>query len=261
MKFSIVTPSLNCGSYIRRNISSIRAQGFSSNQLEHWVIDGGSTDGTIDILGSEPGLHWISESDAGLSDAVNKGIRRAKGEWIIWLNADDELAPSALQTFSEEAERSPGISMFCGGQKVFGYDGELEVVSKGWSYTFEDLLTRRTAINQASTFVHRRVYERVGLLDPTFRFAMDYEWVVRAVQKFECGRVDTVLTHYHRRVGSIMDAGIAGQHREYLRVAKQYRRSPFGVLQMKIRCYLATDFLRRRPWIRQTVRQMKSLAR
>ena len=148
--FTIVTPALNCGCYLPRNLASIQSQGLQPGEVEHWVIDGGSTDGTLELLQKQTGLKYISEKDKGLSDAVNKGLRRATGEWIIWLNADDELAAGALALFKEAVQKYPGIYLFCGRQEVLGYDGALETVSDGWDYNLKELLGMRTAILQAS---------------------------------------------------------------------------------------------------------------
>ena len=155
MLFSIVTPSLNCKDFITDNIASVRKQGFGPDELEHWVIDGGSTDGTLDILARETDVKWISEPDKGLSDAVNKGIERAAGEWILWLNADDYLADNALKTLIEYARKYPDIRVFCGDETVLRYDGTVEQTLQGWDYSLEGLLGTRTSMNQASTFVHR----------------------------------------------------------------------------------------------------------
>ena len=258
MKFSIVTPSLNCAAYIARNIRSVREQNCAPGELEHWIIDGGSTDGTIEILKREPDIKWISEKDDGLPDAVNKGIKRSNGEWIIWLNADDALAPGALRIFLDEERYHPECAIFCGAQKVFDYEERLEAVTPGWDYDLRDLIGKRTAIIQASTFVHRRVYDQVGLLDTTFRYAMDYEWVVRAMQSFACRPIDAVLTYYYRRRGSIMDKGIAGQHREFLRVRRMYHKSPWNLAELRLRFYLATDFLRRNHKLRACIRRIKT---
>src|SRR5205807_7558396 len=116
---------------------------------------------------------------------------------------------------------------------------------------------RRTAINQAATIVHRRVYEKVGLLDTTFRFAMDYEWVVRAVHALRCQPLPDVLAHYHRRHGSIMDAGIAGQHREFLRVRRMYGKGRWELAELKFRFYLATDWLRQISPVRKLIQYLK----
>jgi len=257
--FSIVTPALNVALLLPRNLASVRNQGLADDEIEHWVIDGGSQDGTVEFLRQQSDLKFISEKDCGLSDAVNKGIRRATGEWIIWLNADDELAPGALKAFKESLKQYPHCRMFCGGQKVFGYDGQLEQTTEGWDYNVKKLLASRTAIIQASTFVHREVYEKVGLLDVECHDAMDYEWTVRAAHQFRCQALQVVLTHYHRRPGSIMDAHMAAFFRTFLRVRRRYRQSYFTPAEFRIRFYLATEPIRRVRWIRSGVRSVKRL--
>ena len=255
--FTIVTPALNCGSYLLRNLASVRIQGLPPEEIEHWVIDGGSSDNTVEILRQQPNLKYISEKDKGLSDAVNKGLRRASGEWIIWLNADDELAPGALPAFKRAVEEHPGVYLFCGRQEVLRYDGTTETISDAWDYNLKDLLGTRTAILQASTFVHRSVYEKVGLLDLNCRYAMDYEWTVRAAHHFRCQPLPVLLTRYHRRQGSIMDVHIADQFREFLRVRRQYHQSYFARGEWRIRLYLLTNPLRRLSGLRKAVRQIK----
>ena len=257
-RFTVVTPSLNCGRFLPRNLRSIESQEVPGDWIEHWVIDGGSTDDTLRILAQHPRVQFVSEMDRGLSDAVNKGIRRAHGEWILWLNADDELAPGALRHFLDALDQFPSDRIFCGAQKVFDYEGQLVGVTSGWDYRLPELLGPRTAILQASTFVHRSVYETVGLLDESFRYAMDYEWTVRAMHRFSCRPLPWVLTHYHWRRGSIMDAGIAGQHREFLRVRRQHGRSYFEPAEWRIRFYLATDCLRRNRELRKAVQRIKA---
>src|SRR5690242_6170054 len=124
--FTIVTPALNCAVYLPRNFASVHCQGLPIGEIEQWVIDGGSSDGTIELLKQQPHIKYVSEKDKGLSDAVNKGIRRATGDWIIWLNADDELASGALRGFKDILRQNPGVYLFCGKQEVVGYDGALE---------------------------------------------------------------------------------------------------------------------------------------
>ncbi len=254
--FTIITPALNCRELLPRNIASVRAQRLT-NQIEHWVIDGGSKDGTVEFLQTQPDVRFISEKDNGLSNAVNKGIQRATGEWIIWLNADDELAVNALSEFLKLVRQFPNTYVFSGSQKLFGYDGSLERISEGWDYNLKDLLGRRPAIVQASTFVHRLVYEKVGLLDESCRYAMDYEWTVRAMHHFRCQPLPIVLTHYHRRPGSITDAGMPNSFHEILRVRRKYGKSRVELAEWRFRFYIWTEPLRRVIWLRRAVRAIK----
>ena len=257
--FSIVTPALNARAFLPRNFASVRAQGMAAGDLEHWVIDGGSKDGTVEWLQAQPDAMFISEKDRGLSDAVNKGLQRATGAWILWLNADDELAPGAMAKFKAAVERFPDARVFCGAEEMRGYDGTVEEVLQPWDYNLKELLGTRIAINQAATWVHRSVYARVGVLDVGIRYAMDYEWAVRAMREFRCQPIPDLLAIYHRRPGSIMDAGIAGQHREFLQVRRQHGMSRLSWAELTIRFYLLTEPLRQRRWLRSLVRQVKSL--
>ena len=258
MIFSVVTPSLNCRSYIANNLESVRQQGLG-DQLEHWVIDGGSTDGTVDLLKNQSDIQWISEPDNGLSDAVNKGILRASGDWIIWLNADDILAPNACRVFLEFAERYPETRVFCGHQTILGYDGEVEQTIEAWDYNLDELLEMRVGVNQASTFVHRTVFDSVGLLDVDNRYAMDYEWVVRAMHHFKCVPIPHVLSYYRRRRGSIMDANMKRQFEEFLRIRRKYARPYLSRAELFMRFYICSDWLRRIRWIRRGVRKLKGM--
>lgn len=257
--FTVITPALNCGAYIRHNIDSVHRQGLSPDRLEHWVIDGGSTDNTVEILKSIPDVQWISEPDKGLSDAVNKGLMRARGEWIAWLNADDELYPGALNTVLDWATQHPNIDIFCGDEIILRYDGTQEQVVKGWTYTYDALLARRPGINQASTFLRRRLVERIGGLDVTNHYAMDYEWLVRATQVAECVYIPQILSIYHRRQGSITDSHLADQFRIFLAVRRTHNRKRTEYLEWLSFYYLATEPWRRMRWFRRIVRRIKRL--
>jgi glycosyltransferase involved in cell wall biosynthesis len=257
MIFSVVTPSFNCKDFILENIQSVRDQGFGPQELEQWVIDGGSTDGTVDILGSQRGIQWVSERDNGLSDAVNKGIQRAKGDWIIWLNADDLLAKDACQVFVQYVAKYPEVRLFAGDLIFLSADGTIEQTSPGWAYNFDDLLGPRAGINQPSTFVHREVYQKVGLIDVSIRYAMDYEWVVRAVQHYKCVHIPHVLSYSRRRKGSLSDAHLPAHFREFIRQRRKYGKSRFSRAELCMWFYIYTDWLRQVRFVRRGVRRIK----
>ena len=259
MLFSIVTPSLNCGDFIRKNFASIRQQGFGPEELEHWVIDGGSTDGTLDLLKCERNVKWISEPDKGLSDAVNKGIQRARGDWILWVNADDFLADNALKVFLDYTRQYPDIRIFCGDQTVLRYDGSIEMTKPAWDYNLKELLGTRTSINQASTFIHREAYDRVGLLDVSDRYTMDYEWLVRAMHFYKCVPIPQMLTYYRRRKNSITDAHTVKQFERFLELRRKYKQPCFSRAEFRVRFYLCTEPLRRIRPLRRFVRGIKEL--
>src|SRR4051812_45646954 len=119
---SIVTPCLNSASTLREAIASVRAQGLG-DALEHVVVDGGSTDGTIEILRDAPDVSWASEPDRGLSDAMNKGVNRARGTFIGWLNADDYYLPGALERVRSELLAQPAAGWLPGPCLIVDRDG------------------------------------------------------------------------------------------------------------------------------------------
>jgi glycosyltransferase involved in cell wall biosynthesis len=259
MMFSVVTPSFNCGPFILENFRSVQSQGCGAEQLEHWVIDGGSTDGTVELLKKQPGIQWVSEKDHGLSDAVNKGIQRAQGDWIIWLNADDFLAPDAIRTFKEYLARHPSGRVFAGDCNYIRADGSVEQRVAGWDYNLNDLLGCETGINQPSTFVHREVYAKVGLLDVDSRYIMDYEWVVRAMHAYQCIPIPHVLACSRRRQGSITNVHLLEQFKGFLEQRRKYNRPYLSRAEFKIRFFIWTDFLRQNRWLRARVRAVKRL--
>lgn len=184
MKFSIVTPSYNQAGFIERTIRSVLDQR-GDFELEYLVIDGGSTDGTQEILERYRGrLSWISEPDAGQVDAIGKGFTRASGEVLAWLNSDDAYLPGALDAVAR-ALRQPG-ARWCFGQCLVVDEADREIRRAiSWyknrllrRYTLRRLLTK-DFISQPATFFRRDLLEEAGPLDPGYRYAMDYELWLR----------------------------------------------------------------------------------
>lgn len=177
--FSIVTPSYNYGRYIRDCIESVASQ--QGVTFEHLVQDGGSTDETLSILAEYPHLSVVSEPDSGMSEAINKGFRRARGKWVMWLNTDDVLLPGALKTVADFLEM-PG----CEADVVYGgwrlVDEKLHVIRQMEALPFDARMVAMYACYMASTalFLKRETtIERGLLVDESFRFIMDGEYYCR----------------------------------------------------------------------------------
>jgi glycosyltransferase involved in cell wall biosynthesis len=176
---SVVTPCLNPGSYLAQAMDSVANQARPA--LEHIVVDGGSTDGTVASLAARAGrLSWISEPDGGQADAVNKGLSRVRGGIVGWLNADDLYLPDTLARVAEFFAATPGIDVVYG-DCYYLYEErsphETRLV-RGRPFDLDALLDAGCYIPQPSAFWRRRVHS-LGLLDPAFRFAMDYEYWLR----------------------------------------------------------------------------------
>lgn len=188
-KISVIIPSLNQGDFIETAIHSVIGQNYPA--LELWVIDGGSTDKTLEKLRTLPSsVHWISEKDAGQTDAINKGLRRATGDILAYLNADDVLLPGSLFVVAEAFQNHPNILWLTGRCKIV--DRNLRE-TRSMITLYKNLLLGLKSltilyitnyISQPSTFWRRELMEEIGYFDENLRFVMDYEYWLRAWQKF-----------------------------------------------------------------------------
>lgn len=179
MKFSIVTPSYNYGSYIETAIESVLAQASDGIEIEHIVVDAGSTDSTVEVLERYPHLIWTSEPDKGMSDGINKGFRRATGDWMMWLNADDGLRPGALASVVAHIARHPKADVVYG-DCVF-VDSKFKEIRRQYQHGFDHfvLLYGGCYIPSTSCFFQRAIIDEGHLLDIEFRVCMDFEYFVR----------------------------------------------------------------------------------
>ena len=177
-RVSIVTPSYNQGRFIEETIRSVLLQGYPD--LEYMVVDGGSTDESVQIIRKyAPWLaFWVSEKDNGQSHAINKGWRRAQGDIIAYLNSDDRLEVGALRWVAETFLAQPGLAVVYGDRNMVNGKGQLIRQLTSWPYDRAQLMLA-DYIHQASTFVRRCALEQVGLIDESFHMCMDYDYWVR----------------------------------------------------------------------------------
>jgi len=180
---SLITPSLDQASYILQTIDSVLAQSYSN--IEYFVIDGGSTDGTRNLLENYGKkfhqIKWLSEPDCGQATAINKGWRIANGEIFAWINADDIYLPGALNIVSEYLLQHPNVDIVYGDCDYIDEVGQTLGVYPTYPYDYENLV--KFAINyipQPGTFIRRRVLESIGFLDETLHYVMDYDYWLRA---------------------------------------------------------------------------------
>lgn len=176
MKFSIVTPSFRQGEFIERTLASVASQ--AGPEVEHFVMDGGSKDGTVEVLRRHAGIHWVSEPDRGQAHAVNKGIRASGGEIIGWLNSDDVYYPGALARVAACFRAHPEAGV------VYGMADHIDVEDRPFEpYPAEpwslDRMKETCIICQPAAFFRRDVVARHGELDESLQYCMDYEFWLR----------------------------------------------------------------------------------
>lgn len=177
MKVTIITPSFNQGKYIEKTINSVLSQNILD--LEYIVMDGGSTDETIDILHKySDKIIWKSEKDRGQTDAVNKGIRKSTGDIIGWLNSDDIYYPNAINKVLDVFSKNPQINVVYG--NAYHIDKEDKVIEEYYTEDFDyERLKEVCFICQPSLFFRKQVIEKYGYLDDSLQFCMDYDYWLR----------------------------------------------------------------------------------
>jgi glycosyltransferase involved in cell wall biosynthesis len=171
---SIITPSFNQGRFLEETLLSVARQNYGL--IEHIVVDGGSTDGSVDILRKNEHLLacWISEPDKGQSDAIRKGFSMAKGSVLAWLNSDDLLAPSAVRIAVDYFQRDPSLGVVYGDRLHIDIRGNVVGVCRCPEY-YSKMLSRHKTLPQEATFFRRSVYEEVGGIDVSLHYVMDFD--------------------------------------------------------------------------------------
>jgi glycosyltransferase involved in cell wall biosynthesis len=198
---SIVTPSYNKGRFIEETILSVKNQTYP--HIEHIVMDGGSTDGTLDILKKySNNLIWISEPDKGQADAINKGWKMAKGEILAYLNADDTYMPWAVETAIKFLEQNPDLDMVYGDCNIIDEQGTVIDRYPSTEFDLIKLVSSQNMIPQPTVFFRRRVLDNVGYLDTNLHLAMDYDFWIRIALKSRIRYIPKVLANFRLCAGT-----------------------------------------------------------
>lgn len=178
-KITIITPSYNQGEFIEETIRSVLLQGYPN--LEYIIMDGGSTDGTLQIIKKyEKNLaYWTSEKDEGQANAINKGLQKATGEIVAWLNSDDIYLPGTLFTIARAFVNNPSVVLVYGEVEVINEKGQKLFKLKSSPFNLMDMIEKRNFIRQPATFWKREIHRNIGFLDATFSYAFDFDFWIR----------------------------------------------------------------------------------
>lgn len=233
MLVSIVTPSYNQARYLEETMRSVLEQDYP--HIEYIVVDGGSTDGSREIIEkyADRLAWWISEKDRGQTDAINKGFARARGEVLAWLNSDDTYQPGAVREAVEFLQRNPQVGLVYGDANYIDEHGRVIGRFPAAQTDYRRLRQGYVHIPQQSAFFRADLWRRVGPLDASFYFAMDYDLWVRLAR-------EAPIVYYPRLWANFRlhsDAKtIAADDRcwpEMLRVHYRDGGSPFAVIVLK----------------------------
>lgn len=209
---SIITPSYNQARFLEATLQSVLRQRYSN--LEYLVVDGASTDGSVDIIKryADRLAWWVSEPDKGQADAINKGFRRASGEIVAWLNSDDLYLPDAISEAVAVFQTHPEASLIFGDAVSADAEGRLLNHLPAGDLSLPDLL-RFKIITQPAVFMRRAVLEKVNYLDPSYHFFLDHHLWIRMAREAEIvhhGRTWAV-SRYHKEAKNVYMADQCGE--------------------------------------------------
>ena len=179
---TIVTPSYNQASYLERTLTSVLEQDYP--RLEYLVVDGASTDGSLEVIKkyADKLTWWVSEKDSGQAEAINKGLSRAKGDILAWLNSDDYYLPRAISSAVKVFQDNPDVVLVYGNMLAVDEHGQITNELNYRQLTLEDLLCFQI-IGQPAVFFRREAFEKAGQLDTTYHYLLDHHlWLRIALQ-------------------------------------------------------------------------------
>jgi glycosyltransferase involved in cell wall biosynthesis len=232
---SIITPSYNQAEFIESTIRSVLDQGY--DPLEYWILDGGSTDGTVAILERyKDRLRYVSQKDGGQAAAINDGFSRTSGEIVAWINSDDVYAPETFAAVADYFTSHPDIDWLYGRCPIIDRQGKLH---RGWITQYKEFWMRRYSykrmlienfLSQPAIFFRRRLLERVGSLDPGYHCAMDYDLWVRMGAVATPAFLDRELAYFRSYGINKMSAQYVTSFNEELEAAKRVSDGKHPVL-------------------------------
>jgi glycosyltransferase involved in cell wall biosynthesis len=201
---SVITPSFNCGAYIRECIDSVLAQNYEN--FEHIIIDGGSKDETVEILKQYPHLRWISEPDKGEAEALNKALQMVRGDITGWLNADDFYLEGVFHRIAQELDPQHGRHVVYGRTNMIDEEGQLL-----WEKRSTPLVTLPFLLrwwdasrhpHQPSIFYSKELITDIGPFNPELCSSIDYDYWLRIILKYQFHYVDQTFASARFRTNS-----------------------------------------------------------
>ncbi len=220
LKISIITPSLNQGKYIEENILSIINQNYPN--FEHIIVDGGSTDDTMNILKKYPHLIWTSEPDNGQPHAVNKGLKKATGDVVGWFNSDDRVPEGSFNKVNEYFNNNPIEIAVVGDQVLIDGNSNILKLKKSREYTFDYLLNTAKGITQNSVYFKRQILNKIGYIDESFIYSMDRDFFIRLARIMPIKYINEPLGEFRLHTDSKTSEGTYKFSLEHLKIRKKY---------------------------------------
>jgi glycosyltransferase involved in cell wall biosynthesis len=229
-KITIITPTYNQSGFIQETIDSVINQNYPN--LEYIVIDGGSTDDTLDILKHNSSqIKWFSEKDRGQTNAINKGLKLATGDIIAYLNSDDILLPGAFETVAEYFQKHPTCQWVTGYAHIIDENGhktrsQISLYKNIWLQIRSlSTLLITNYISQPSTFWRKSLQDEIGEFNESLKFVMDYDYWIRMASRYPLGLIRKPLSCFRTHPSSKMRSKEQLGSDEEAIMISQYTRS------------------------------------
>lgn len=227
-KVSVITPSYNQAKFIRMTIDSVLSQNYPN--LEYIVMDGGSTDGTVEILKSYgKRIQWVSKKDKGQSDAINRGLKMATGEIVSYLNSDDLYKKESLLEVGNFFQKNPQYYFLSGKCDVIDEKGNIidNFITLYKNFFLRHLSKKNVLsiinfISQPATFWRKEVISKIGFFDQKLDYAMDYDYWLRTIKIYKLGYIDRYLASYRIHSQSKSGSNFAALLAEGYQVSKSH---------------------------------------
>jgi len=189
-KISIITPSFNQVDYLERTILSVLNQNYPN--LEYIVIDGGSTDGSVDVIKKYASqlAYWVSEKDLGQAHAINKGLKIAQGDWIAWQNSDDTFCPGAFDSLVAGIKNSKDVDLIIGNMNLINKNDEILRELKYVKPTYQSILSEGMVLTNQAAFWRCSLHSEIGYLDESLHYGFDFEWFLRVLKHSKAKHVN-----------------------------------------------------------------------
>ena len=221
---SIVTPIFNPGPYLEAALDSVARLPIPH---EHVVADGGSTDGTVELLKAreDPSLTWVSEPDRGQTDAVNKGLARARGDLLMWVNGDDEVVSEGVARAVAHLERNPSTDVVYGGLDFTDAEGVVRREYRPAAWDWRRYLLLGDYIPEPTIIWRRSRMERTGMLDERWVDAADYDFFLRLTHATGVDRMPDPHVRFRWHATSKSATDVWRQQDEALQIRLQWSRT------------------------------------
>lgn len=242
LKISIITPSYNQGRFIEQTIQSVLNQDYKN--IEHIIVDGKSTDNTVDIFKKYPHLKWVSEPDKGQSDALNKALAMATGDIIGWINSDDYYAKNVFSNVVSHF-KDESVNWIIGKTSKL-YDGMNEIIINPYIPISRESLSKNCDNTRtAASFYRKNILDEVVGFDKDLHMVMDYDLFVRLSKLYEPKNIDVLYTTF--RVHKDQKTNFINIHLQFKELCKIFAREKYWFAMLR-KTYQVTKVMAKKPF-------------